>query len=181
MTEGKKINQYELNGFELRLVNTYNSISEAERITGINKTGISAALNGRRSSAGGYFWKFDDGKKYPIIEVPNNFPVPIARIEIYNGFVHGIYPSLHEASKQTYTDISMISKCLKGEIANTGSFTWKYITDLSYEQKMSYIYRNSPYQLKDIENKRCIFNMNEKEFEIFLKEIKENDFHNFLR
>ena len=175
MTEGKKINQYELNGFRLILVDTYNSISEAERKTGIDKTGISAALNGRRASAGGYFWKFDDGKKYPIIEIPSNFPIPIAMIETYNGLIHGIYPSLHEAAKRTDIDISMISKCLKGEISHTGCFTWKYVTELNYEQKVSYIYRNSPYKIKDAKEKKPIYAMDDEEFERFLEDTRYGD------
>lgn len=172
MTEGKKIKQYELSGFQPILVNTYNSIAEAERKTGISSTNISAALNNKRASAGGYFWKFDNGKKYPITEIPDNFPIPIAMVETYNGFIHGIYPSLHEAAKQTNIDISMISKCLKGEISHTGCFTWKYITELNHEQKVSYIYRISPYKIKDTKKRKSIFEMEEEEFENFLEEIK---------
>ena len=177
MTEGKKINQYELNGFQLILVDTYNSISEAERKTGIDKTGISAALNGRRASAGGYFWKFDDGKKYPITEIPSNFPIPIARVGLYDGNVYAIYPTLHEAAKRTHINISMISKCLKGEISDTNCFVWKYVTELNQEQKISYVYRNSPYKLVDTKKKKPIYAMEEEEFERFLEEIKyENIF-----
>lgn len=162
MTEGKKINQYELNGFELRLVDTYNSISEASRKTGIAQPNISAVLNGRTNSAGGYFWRFTDGKFCPLIQIPNSFPFPIAQIEIFNGMVKKIYPSIQQASKISEIDPSMISKCLKGEIDRTGSCTWRYITDLTEEQKTCYHYYTSPYKIEEYEEQKEPIKMERK-------------------
>lgn len=147
MKYGKKVNQYELNGFELKLINTFNSISDASKYTGINKSGISDVLNGKRNFAGGYFWRFADTKIHPIVYIPNNFPIPIAQIEVYNGLIHNIFPSITEASKVTKINISLISKCLNGYINNTGPWQWKRITDLSFDQICLPLYQNSPYKI----------------------------------
>lgn len=55
-----KINQYDLNG---NLINTYGSIGEASRETGIPTTNISKVAKGKRNTAGGYIWEYEIGKK----------------------------------------------------------------------------------------------------------------------
>lgn len=50
----KKVNKYSLDG---DLLESYESISEASRQTGIRRASISEAYNGKRKSAGGYIWK----------------------------------------------------------------------------------------------------------------------------
>ena len=54
--QAKKVDKYTLDGEYIR---TYNSIGEAQRITGIYN--ISAACRGQYKSAGGFIWKFTDG------------------------------------------------------------------------------------------------------------------------
>lgn len=49
------INQYTKNG---DFVNTYPTIAEASRQTGIHESGIGNCIKGRAKSAGGYVWKF---------------------------------------------------------------------------------------------------------------------------
>ena len=139
-----------------------------------SRNSIISVLKNTRKSAGGYYWKYNDGKQYPITEISHKTPIPIAQIEIYNGFVHHIYPSIQEASRQTGINSSMISQCLNGTIANTGYWKWSYINNLTNEQKISSQYKNSPYRLKDnaIEGK-SIFEMSDEEYELFLKEIEE--------
>jgi hypothetical protein len=53
----KSVGQYDL---EMNLINTYHSIREAEKETGINRRGISGVCKGIKSyfTAGGYIWKF---------------------------------------------------------------------------------------------------------------------------
>ena len=52
----KAVRQENLQG---NIVNRFASLSEAEKITGINATSISKALNGHIKKAGGFVWKFD--------------------------------------------------------------------------------------------------------------------------
>ena len=40
------------------LLATFPSITEAERVTGINQGNISTCCNGKRKSAGGYIWRY---------------------------------------------------------------------------------------------------------------------------
>ena len=47
--------QYDLEG---NLVNEFESIAEANRKTGVNPDGISAAARGKQRTSGGYIWKF---------------------------------------------------------------------------------------------------------------------------
>lgn len=42
-----------------KLINSFNSIAEAERITGIAHANIVANCKGRRKSAGGFIWSYD--------------------------------------------------------------------------------------------------------------------------
>ena len=42
----------------IELNKTYSSLSDVERALGISTSNISACLNGRRKSAGGYTWRF---------------------------------------------------------------------------------------------------------------------------
>ena len=52
----KKVCQYSLEG---DLMATFNSIAEASRITGVNKTSIAKVCRGSRKKAGNFLWKFD--------------------------------------------------------------------------------------------------------------------------
>lgn len=51
----KKVAQYDKQN---NLLNTYESISEASRKTGITITSISYSVNGKRKTAGGFIWHF---------------------------------------------------------------------------------------------------------------------------
>jgi group I intron endonuclease len=51
----KKVHQYNLQG---EFVNEFNSVSEASKHTGCNKTGIGKVSRGERKSCGGFSWKY---------------------------------------------------------------------------------------------------------------------------
>lgn len=53
----KQISQKNLNG---EILNIYDSMSNASRITGVNLGNISSCCNGRVSTAGGFIWEFAD-------------------------------------------------------------------------------------------------------------------------
>lgn len=52
-----KIIQYDKNG---NLLNEYNTLTEASKQTGINRSNISECCSGKRKSAGGFIWKKQD-------------------------------------------------------------------------------------------------------------------------
>lgn len=63
----KIVVQYDLNMKEL---NTFESGAEAERQTGVNSSGISAVCRGKRRTAGGYIWRFQEGSTTKCSEKP---------------------------------------------------------------------------------------------------------------
>jgi hypothetical protein len=52
----KKISQIDLNG---NIINFFGSIAEAERLTGIIRTGINACLLGKTKTSGKFKWKYE--------------------------------------------------------------------------------------------------------------------------
>lgn len=52
----KKIKQFSLNG---KLIKIYESLTEAEKYTGINKFTISHCARGKQKTSGGFIWKYD--------------------------------------------------------------------------------------------------------------------------
>lgn len=52
----KKVSQYSLDG---NLITSFNSIVEASRLTGVNKTSIAKVCRGSRKKAGNFLWKFN--------------------------------------------------------------------------------------------------------------------------
>jgi group I intron endonuclease len=55
---GIKVNQIDRNTEDI--INSFNSCSEAERITGIKRTCIGDCVNGKRKTAGGFIWRSAD-------------------------------------------------------------------------------------------------------------------------
>ena len=53
----KQVNQYDLN---FKYINTYGSIGEAERITGISHGNIISCCKGNYKTAGGYIWRYKE-------------------------------------------------------------------------------------------------------------------------
>lgn len=57
--KGKKVAQYTKDN---EFIKEYNSISNAGRLSGVKNKNISSVLCGRTNTAGGYIWKYVDGK-----------------------------------------------------------------------------------------------------------------------
>lgn len=56
--QGKAVVQYTTEGVFMDL---YSSLTEAERVTGINKSHICQVCRGKRKTAGGYEWCYEEG------------------------------------------------------------------------------------------------------------------------
>jgi hypothetical protein len=57
------VNQYDLSG---NLINSYDSITEAEKATGARNSNISKVCAGERKSSGGFIWKYKTENNYAI-------------------------------------------------------------------------------------------------------------------
>ena len=53
----KSVNQFDLKGV---LINTFDSISDASKASGVNKSSIAKCCRGERKKAGNFIWKFFD-------------------------------------------------------------------------------------------------------------------------
>lgn len=58
--EDKRKNRIEQNTLENEYINTFNSISEASKITGVNKSSIAKCCRGERNKAGNFIWELSD-------------------------------------------------------------------------------------------------------------------------
>ena len=54
--KSKKVYQYDKN---LQLINTFDGVREAERLTGINHSSISCCCTGRLKTAGKFIWSYE--------------------------------------------------------------------------------------------------------------------------
>lgn len=117
----KEINQYDLQG---KLVNTYPSLAEAERMTGIRKSTICSVCKGKGKTAGGYRWSYTDkqldmgkqksGIKKKVYQYDKNFTL----IKIFD--------SITEASKVTQITLSGISETCRGKRKTAGGYIWSF-------------------------------------------------------
>jgi hypothetical protein len=138
MFEKRKIKQYKFVDNELELIDTYNSIKSASTQTGIERHCIQNSLSKRRITGGGFVWQYADGKRDPIIDVPNNIPVPVARIHPKANCIAGVYGSINLASKDTGIPVNNLRRSLNGERKTAGGWRWKYVSDLT-EDEVNYV------------------------------------------
>lgn len=73
----------------------------------------------------------DSHRKHLVSEVMTNHPdvsIPVLCVE-----TDIVYPSVHEASRQTCINRGNISSCCNGKRQSAGGFNWKFLTDVKSE------------------------------------------------
>ena len=120
----KKVVQYSYDG--TKEIARYKSISEAARNVGISDGHISECLSGTRTHAGGYVWKPDDGKKYPLTFFSKRPITPVAQIDMTTNKIIAAYDSVKEASDKTGINRSCINACVTGRRNQSGGYKWEY-------------------------------------------------------
>ena len=137
-----KVNQYTLDG---EFVASYNGYSEAERITHIDKCGISKCCQGIQKFSGGYVWKLDSSadnlaKAYRNKKRCENMFNNIKKIrgkyvigknvEVNqykpNGEFVARYDSISNAQRHTNIYATAIGQCCLGKLKSAGGYIWKY-------------------------------------------------------
>jgi len=78
LSQSKKVYKYTLEG---KLVKTYPSCSEAERLTGISATSIASCARGKVMSAGKFVWSY---KKTTVTYVNNSSKAKIKAVTMYD-------------------------------------------------------------------------------------------------
>ena len=86
--KGKKVDQYDLKD---NLIKTWNKISDVEEELKINHTNILKVINGKKTDAGGFIWKYnienikgEIWKKVPIKEIEDTYVSNFGRIKRRN-------------------------------------------------------------------------------------------------
>lgn len=105
----------------------YNSITEASKDTGIDKSSITRVCNGKQKTAGKFHWSFANEK--PMI-VPDKRYRPVCCITTKK-----FYQSISEAAKDTNSDSSNIKKVCDGKYKTTNKLKWRYATDIEILEK----------------------------------------------
>lgn len=116
-------------------IEKFESIREAERKTGINRTNISACCNGKAKSAGGFLWSntYREDIKYNSLKQ--------RQVDRYNkeGVYIDSFISAKIAGKELNIEPSSIYACCNGIRNLAGNYIWKFHNDKSKVSK----YENS--------------------------------------
>ena len=126
--QAKKVLQLDKN---YNIVAKYNSLSEAQRVTGINN--ISACCTRKYKTSGGYIWIYEeDYSNFDIIEHMKNC-THIKEVDKYDLDMNYLetFKSVTEAANSVNGYTGRISMCCKGKVKNVYGFIWKYKNELA--------------------------------------------------
>ena len=133
------ITQYTKDGI---FVAAYPSMTEAQRVTGINRNSISLACKGIKEFADEYIWKCE--KEVPI-EYKKSWD---NRKHVLQYSMDGIfiaeYNSAEEASLATGVKKHYVYRCCSGERDHSCGFIWRYASDI--EDPYAPLFPSPPYQ-----------------------------------
>ena len=122
----KPIVQYDLQGI---FIKKYKSVTEASTMTNISRSNISAALTGRRLSAGGYQWTYEGEEPPGIYNAKStNDKKPVLQFDLQGNFI-AEYPSVLEAANAVglSSPISITRSCNNLKWTAAGYYwRWKF-------------------------------------------------------
>ena len=110
------------------IVNRFSSIQAAARAIGISASGICLCLAGKRKSAAGYIWRYDDvadGNDEYASKLNTEKMIPILQLDEDGNFLCQ-HPSVSAAAKSVHKSTGSICRCLKGRRKTCGGYQWKY-------------------------------------------------------
>lgn len=119
----------------LQVISQYSSIQDAADAFKINRALISNAANGKKKSAGGYFWRFiGENKQFELGEV-KRYKEPVQQLDYYTGEILAEYESAREAAERLTGSRSAggrISEVCNGKLTSALGFKWKRTNDKNY-------------------------------------------------
>lgn len=107
-------------------IQSFNSITEAERRTGVNHAKISAVCSGRRKSAGGYIWSYSSATGPYISAKSTHKRRAVIQLDM-DGNAIRTYHSASNAAEELGLHQSLISKCCNGQRKSTGGYQWAFL------------------------------------------------------
>ncbi len=130
LLRGTKVSQYDSKGERL---NTYLTISDAEKMTGIHNGDISVTINGKQKSAGGFIWKKGWGRmkinvKHDGFGEELRAKTKWKKVRQYDssGKYIRTYASVKSAAASISLTPSSISTAIKSKTKLAGGFKWKF-------------------------------------------------------
>ena len=117
----KIIYQYDL---DMNLIKEYPCVKYAAKETGIGYRTILLCVSGDAKTAGGYIWKYKDGKVNKLNYEPSN-KKPVSQYTL-DGELIKTYESASKAAKDLGLNSNNIRKACKGKINSSGGFLWAY-------------------------------------------------------
>lgn len=120
------IYQYTMNG---EFLSSYNSISEAEKITNISHTNIIKVLQNKRRSAGDYRWSKEKVEKLPIYIYQSENKIKVVKQYTLEGLFLKEFSSASQAAIAVTGKPdggSAIGKVCKGQARTAYGYRWSY-------------------------------------------------------
>jgi NUMOD4 motif/NUMOD1 domain len=125
----KQVSQYTKHGTK---IGTYSSAADAERATGIHATAIGAIANGKKTTAGGFVWRWGAEKRTDIKALLAQrkqqrrlvYGQKVTQYD-FNGNKIACYPSLQDAEAATNANENAIRLVIKGVYKSAKGFYWQ--------------------------------------------------------
>lgn len=105
---------------------TYNSLVEAEKDTGIDRSSIGKCCKGIVFKAGGYTWRYTDPEKYNQYANITEHRVNRSERPVICITTNKYYATISEAARETNCDPSNIIKVCKGKHKTANNLKWRY-------------------------------------------------------
>ena len=109
-----------------KLLNTFISTGEAEKVTGVNNSIISQCCNHNKDSAGGFLWNKVGDYNPDILKTVINKPV--VQLSIQDEYI-ATYDSPTHAQDVTGIYSKSISRVCRGFLKSSGGYHWQYLYD----------------------------------------------------
>ena len=120
------------------MIESFESLLDAERKTGHTEEGIRAAMNrGTKIKGTSYFFiQFNKNQEIPKIVDPyviplHGFSIPIVQLSADEKYYINEFPSVTHASKFINKNTGHISSACKGNRKTAYGYIWKYLSDYS--------------------------------------------------
>lgn len=116
-----KVKQYDLQG---NYLNSYPSMREAYKQTGIHETAIRKCILGKQKYAGNYIWKDENDTSDIIAVTPSLSSQPLSCYDKEGNYLAGYY-TIWEAEQQTKINRGCIRQCIQGRSRTADGLIWK--------------------------------------------------------
>lgn len=123
--------QYDMDG---NVINTFESLSEAERMSGVSSIDIAGVCKGRRASAHGYIFKYINltnpsrkrtGYNKPFLKHSESLRKKVYQYDLKGNLIN-VFDSIKDACKKTGVSWWCIHGTLKGKRNKTHGFVFKF-------------------------------------------------------